>query len=277
MDNPMYNRLIYENKLEELAEICYFRITDLITYKYLNKYLLEYLLEKNIHNNRMDNYAIGDSLWISLYLKYNIVDSLVNSHLKELLILNNGELLLDKVLKVLNNEQRRELYSNFKRENYWLYMHNESFLIKTFAKYNIKIPGIFINVPTISDKNIPVGDKFSKLLEDFREVYYDLDNDSLGIVINELKRKVKIDRARTINDIKLLIDYKKNHKSFKLVAKNKTIEDNESIGSFSSHDSELIIGKHRNGSTGVINLLFKRDMSTFLNFTAEEERSNNEE
>jgi len=38
--------------------------------------------------------------------------------------------------------------------------------------------------------------------------------------------------------------------------------------------SELIIGKHRNGSTGVINLLFKRDMSTFLNFTAEEERSN---
>ena len=41
--------------------------------------------------------------------------------------------------------------------------------------------------------------------------------------------------------------------------------------------SELIIGKHRNGSTGVVNLLFKRDMSTFLNFTAEEERSNGSE
>ena len=33
--------------------------------------------------------------------------------------------------------------------------------------------------------------------------------------------------------------------------------------------SELIIGKHRNGSTGTINLLFKRDTSTFLNFTNE--------
>ena len=33
--------------------------------------------------------------------------------------------------------------------------------------------------------------------------------------------------------------------------------------------SEFIIGKHRNGSTGTINLLFKRDMSTFLNFTNE--------
>ena len=34
--------------------------------------------------------------------------------------------------------------------------------------------------------------------------------------------------------------------------------------------SELIIGKHRNGTTGTINLLFKRDTSTFLNFTKEE-------
>ena len=34
--------------------------------------------------------------------------------------------------------------------------------------------------------------------------------------------------------------------------------------------SELIIGKHRNGSTGTINLLFKGNMSTFVNFTSEE-------
>ncbi|MBQ8472545.1 MAG: replicative DNA helicase [Bacilli bacterium] len=33
--------------------------------------------------------------------------------------------------------------------------------------------------------------------------------------------------------------------------------------------SELIVGKHRNGTTGTINLLFKRDTSTFLNFTNE--------
>ena len=41
--------------------------------------------------------------------------------------------------------------------------------------------------------------------------------------------------------------------------------------------SELIVGKHRNGSTGTINLLFKRDMSTFLNFTASIERSEENE
>ena len=35
--------------------------------------------------------------------------------------------------------------------------------------------------------------------------------------------------------------------------------------------SELIIGKHRNGSTGTIPLLFKRNMSTFLNFTNKDE------
>ena len=33
--------------------------------------------------------------------------------------------------------------------------------------------------------------------------------------------------------------------------------------------SELIIGKHRNGATGTINLVFKRNTSTFLNFTNE--------
>lgn len=37
--------------------------------------------------------------------------------------------------------------------------------------------------------------------------------------------------------------------------------------------SELIIGKHRNGTTGTINLLFKRDTSTFLNFTNEGEKN----
>ena len=39
--------------------------------------------------------------------------------------------------------------------------------------------------------------------------------------------------------------------------------------------SELIIGKHRNGTTGVINLLFKRDVSTFLNYASEERSENN--
>ena len=35
--------------------------------------------------------------------------------------------------------------------------------------------------------------------------------------------------------------------------------------------SELIIGKHRNGPTGMINLLFKKSTSTFLNFSKNED------
>ncbi len=42
--------------------------------------------------------------------------------------------------------------------------------------------------------------------------------------------------------------------------KEKKLNDNNSI-------SELIIGKHRNGSTATIELLFKKDTSTFLNLT----------
>ncbi len=48
--------------------------------------------------------------------------------------------------------------------------------------------------------------------------------------------------------------------------KSARVDDNVSL-------SELIIGKHRNGATGKIDLLFKRNVSTFLNYTAEPERS----
>ena len=40
--------------------------------------------------------------------------------------------------------------------------------------------------------------------------------------------------------------------------------------------SELIIGKHRNGATGTIKLLFKRNTSTFLNFIMERNEENGE-
>jgi replicative DNA helicase len=38
--------------------------------------------------------------------------------------------------------------------------------------------------------------------------------------------------------------------------------------------SELIIGKHRNGPTGTVELLFKRDTSTFLNYNKQPENEN---
>ena len=49
--------------------------------------------------------------------------------------------------------------------------------------------------------------------------------------------------------------------------KEKRTDDNNSI-------SELIIGKHRNGPTATINLLFKKNTSTFLNLRKEDETNN---
>ena len=39
--------------------------------------------------------------------------------------------------------------------------------------------------------------------------------------------------------------------------------------------SELILGKHRNGSTGTIELLFERDMSNFRNHIFKQKKSRN--
>ena len=39
--------------------------------------------------------------------------------------------------------------------------------------------------------------------------------------------------------------------------------------------SELIIGKHRNGPTGKIDLLFRKNTSSFVNFTSEDRGGNN--
>ena len=40
----------------------------------------------------------------------------------------------------------------------------------------------------------------------------------------------------------------------------------------STSQSEFIIRKHRNGPTATINLIFKRNTSTFVNFTNKEEQ-----
>ena len=116
MENKEYNRLIYNNKLNELSEI--WNISDLTRYVYFNKYLLEYLLEKDIHTTRMDNHASKDELWIKLYIKYGITKPLLNTELDKLLVMNDNELLLETLLKKLSKKDKLELYNNFKNNKY---------------------------------------------------------------------------------------------------------------------------------------------------------------
>ena len=43
------------------------------------------------------------------------------------------------------------------------------------------------------------------------------------------------------------------------------------LGKSENVETDIIIAKHRNGSTATINLAFKKNTSTFQNFTTEEE------
>ena len=99
MTEKEYCNLIYNGKLNDLAET--WNISDLTRYKYRGKYLLEFLLEKKIHNTRMDNQASKNQKWFLLYLKYNIINPLINSQLDILLLELDNELILEKLLKKL--------------------------------------------------------------------------------------------------------------------------------------------------------------------------------
>ncbi len=245
MENAEYNRWIRDGNYDKFIEISYYRITDLVKYTYLGKTILEYMLEKNIHNKVMDNYAITKRMWINLYIKYHIFEPLLLANLKDLLTIEDNKLLLDKLLNLLNQEQKLILYQNIKKNNYWLFMNNEKLINETFLKHNIKFDNIMITAPKISDMKIDVNDSFNELLDEFRKTYSDHDDNSLNTVINELKYKVKIDRYRAINDIKLLIDFKKEYPIFKLLTKNITIEDSENVCSYSSYNKELIIDEYQ--------------------------------
>ena len=127
MENNEYNRLIMNNKLDELASIPI--TSDLTRYKYLKKYLLEYLLEKNIHKNIMDSYAITKPLWIKLYIKYNVLEPLLNASLDKLLVIEKNELLLETLLKKIDNNQKLRLYQNLKKNSYWFLRNYETQVI----------------------------------------------------------------------------------------------------------------------------------------------------
>ena len=241
MENKEYNRLIYNNKLDELANI--WNISDLTRYIYLNKYLLEYLLEKGIHNTRMDNFAKNNILWINLYIKYGITKPILNIELDKLLIINGNELLLETILKKLRMRDKLELYHNFKNNSYWILRKNETLLINIYQKYYIDFPRNFIKLPSNFDSNIKVNSKFQLLINEFMKVFNDIDYNVLNVYINEFKRKFHINRERAYIDIKKLIEYKKHNKDFKL-AIDEYESDEVSSGEYDSEKQRLTINNY---------------------------------
>ena len=246
MENLEYNRLIYSNKLDELANI--WNIIDLTNYQYLHKYLLEYLLEKDIHNTRMDNYASSNSIWISLYLKYNIIEPLVKSNFKELLKIDNNELLLDKLLKVLNVNQKIELYRNIKKQDYWFFIANESLLNDKYKKYGIELPTIYVQRPLILDSKIKVNKNTEELLNDFTKVFSDHDQYVLKTCLNEFKSDALVNPSYVINSILQLINYKKRYPRFKIILTERSFDYKTLFGEYDETKDLLTINHYSKGT-----------------------------
>lgn len=245
MENKDYNRLIEENQIKKLLRI---PTDDLVKYKYQGRYLLEYLLENNEHYFIMDLNACHDIKWMKLYIKYNIIEPLLETNLQFLLERDGKCLVLDTLLKVFNNDQKLKLYRNMKVYNYWLFMCNEDIIIKTYKKYNIDLPELFIPIPTLHDEVISNNTRLENLLKEFKKAYKSMGNYTLDVCINEFRRKAKIDINRTCHDIKLLITYKKNNRTFKIITKNLTCEDEEEIGNYNSTKNLIEIDNYHHGT-----------------------------
>ena len=214
MEKQEYNNLIINGKLNELANIS--MVDDLIRYRYLNRYLISYLLDAGIHTNIMDSRAILDIKWTKYYLKYNITKPLLKCHLKPLLMTINNELVLDTLLKKLNNADRIKLYENLKENNYWEIQTHEQEIRRSYAKVGITLPEIFIKKPLISDQKKHLSTKYKDLIEKFRKTFSETEENVLDAYTNEFKKRLLVNDKRMVSDIKKIIEYKKMHKDFSL-------------------------------------------------------------
>lgn len=208
-----YNEMIRNNDFNSLANI-YF-IGELCDYKYEGRYLLEYLLEKNIHSVKMDNEVVYNTKFISLYLKYNIIEPLLKCSIISLLKEENNELLLDKLLSKLNNQQKIILYDNIRLTDYNNYRINEKIILESFKKHGITLPSIFIDQP-VNNNEYPVRMEDLELINRLKETFKDQSDYVLNIYINEFKKRLLVNHERTVFDIERLMEHKINNPKFKL-------------------------------------------------------------
>ena len=207
-----YIKIIEEGNLNALTNSLYFN--DLISIKYKGKYLIEYLLEKGIHTIDMDNYTKYNYLFAKFYLQYNILKPLINCSLIVLLKEYNNEILLDTLLSKLNYNEKMELYYSIKVNSYNEFRIKEDVIRKSYLKYGIVLPKIFMNVNSSNEKYGHLEDEI--LINEFKDVYKDHESNVINFIINELKKVLNINRNRGISDIQKLIDFKKKNPSFSI-------------------------------------------------------------
>ena len=121
----------------------------------------------------------------------------------------------------LDNNDRLELLNNLKNNSYWEFRDHEKEIMNLCKKHNTNFSRLFIDTTNIRD-NISFKKSDTKLIDEFCEVFKDTDVHTLNVYLNEFKRRLAFDAPRTKEDIKKLINLKKNNKNFILKISNNT-------------------------------------------------------
>ena len=239
-----YYEMIQRKDWESLAKIS--RTSDLAYYQYEGKYLLEYLLERGIHNANLDDTVRYNLDFAKIYLKYNIIEPIFTCSLNVLLKDVGDKIFLDLVLEKLNDGKELDLYERIRFKDYNNYRINERKILECFGRNGIFLPSIFINY-TLEDVQYTVRDMDKELIKQFSDIFSDQTKEVLNVYINEIKKRLLMNHDRAVNDIKKLIEYKKNCPKFTLSLSSETEgkyiknEDRIEISRYSStiYDHEL--------------------------------------
>lgn len=208
-----YIDLLIKRKYDELANISF--IDDLVKISYNNRYLIEYLLEDKFHSPKMDEYLKYHLSFAKYYLKYHIINPLLECSLNILLESINGkDLILDELLNNINDNDKMILYQKIKINSYTEYHRREGEVVKCFLRHGILINPIFITTNVSLEKN-NIEDE--DLLIEFNKIFYDTDNVILRNITNIFHNDLLNNRLRALNDIKKIIEYKKEHQKFKFI------------------------------------------------------------
>ena len=214
MNKDDYIELLKKEDYESLANIDF--VSDLLSTNYNGKNLVEYLLEKGIHSKKMDDYVVHQLDFAKLYLKYNIVKPLLKCSLKVLLSnYNNDDLFIDLVLDKINDNEKLELYHNIKVISYSDFHEKESEVVSVYLRHGIILPIVFASTHLKEDVHYELLEEDKNLLNEFENLFKNNhENSVLALIVNELSRGLLNNHDRVVNDIKKMIDLKKENPEF---------------------------------------------------------------
>lgn len=228
--------------------------------EYHGKTLLEYLLEKGYHNCWMDKLATFDIKWIKLYLKYNVLEPIMECNLDLLMSPIDGSTLIDSLLKKLSNEGKIKLYYNIQKNDYWKFHVMEDEIISIYENNGIIVPKIFFKDSFLTKPKPIITDD---LFKEFEIVFSNYNKRIIEYILNIFKKNYQVNPQRVTNDMLRLIDYKKNNPDFIIVDSHNT------EGEFAALEKRLAINMYSD-------MIFNHELSHIM-FQIYENESNDEE